>query len=75
MAKEIKCPLLIDEKKGRKVALKENIQIIGTVGILLVAKKKGIVENIKEPMKKIQKSGYRISKSLYKKALDLADEK
>ena len=34
--------LLIDEKKGRKIARKRNIKIIGTVGLLALSYKKGI---------------------------------
>ncbi len=75
LAKELKYPLLIDEKKGRNVALKENVKIIGTVGILIIAKKKGLIKNIKQLMNEMQKSGYRISKILYKKALSLTKEK
>ncbi|MHA1301333.1 MAG: DUF3368 domain-containing protein [Candidatus Helarchaeota archaeon] len=58
LAFEINNPLLlIDEKKGIKVANTFNIQTLGTLGILLLAKKKGIrkfdelIENIETLIK------------------------
>ncbi len=75
IAKEMKVPLLIDEQKGRKVAQKENLEIIGSIGILLIAKRKGILRNIKNSIKEMQNTGYRFSKNLYNKALSLTNEK
>jgi predicted nucleic acid-binding protein len=43
LAKERNLPLLIDEKLGRGIAQKANITIIGTAGVLLLAKKKGVI--------------------------------
>ncbi len=74
VAKEMNIPLLIDEQKGRKVAKKENVKITGSIGILLIAKKKGVLKNVRKSMQKMQDTGYRFSKKLYKKALFLADE-
>ena len=75
VAKEMKIPLLIDELKGRKVAKKENVKIIGSIGILLIAKKTSLLKSIKESMIKMQDTGYRFSDKLYKKALSLSNEK
>ena len=37
LAEKLKLPLIIDEKKGRKIAERRGIKIIGTLGILLKA--------------------------------------
>jgi predicted nucleic acid-binding protein len=66
--------LLIDEIKGRKIARYYNVNIIGTLGILLKAKKDGVLSSIKPSIDLLQKSSIRISDDLYKLALDTAVE-
>ena len=46
LAKKEGLVLLIDEKRGRKVAQKEKIKITGTGAVLVTAKKKGIIEKV-----------------------------
>ena len=66
--------LLIDEKKGRKIALYNEINIIGSLGILLIAKQKGLIISIKPLLERLQQSYIRISDELYLKTLNLAGE-
>jgi predicted nucleic acid-binding protein len=66
--------LLIDEKKGRKIASRHGVKIIGTLGVLLAAKEKGLLELIKPSIEMLQKTPLRISDALFQKALDLAGE-
>ena len=40
-----KSQLIIDEKKGREVAQKLKIEIIGTLKVILMAKQKGIIQS------------------------------
>ncbi|RLA67067.1 MAG: DUF3368 domain-containing protein [Epsilonproteobacteria bacterium] len=40
LALELKLPLVIDEKKGRKIALREGIKIIGLLGVVYLNIKK-----------------------------------
>jgi predicted nucleic acid-binding protein len=44
--------LIIDELKGRSVAQLLNIEIIGTIGLLILAKKKGIITDLYETVQK-----------------------
>jgi predicted nucleic acid-binding protein len=66
--------LLIDEKKGRKIALHHGIKIVGTLGILLLSKQKGLITNIKPLLNILKQSNIRISGELYEQALLLAGE-
>lgn len=38
--------LLIDEKRGRAVALREGLAIVGVVGILVAAKQRGLIPSV-----------------------------
>jgi predicted nucleic acid-binding protein len=66
--------LLIDEKKGRKVAEYYDVKIIGTIGLLLKAKQEGIVPRIKPYIELLQQSTIRIAPELYQRALERAGE-
>ncbi|MDR0866747.1 MAG: DUF3368 domain-containing protein [Candidatus Symbiothrix sp.] len=66
--------LLIDEKRGRKIALYNGIKVIGTLGILLLSKQKRLLASIKPLLDLLQQSNIRISDKLYKQALLLAGE-
>lgn len=56
--------LIIDEVKGRKVATENGLEIIGTLGLLLLAKKRGLVEDLEQVLKDLNKNGFRVSKKL-----------
>jgi predicted nucleic acid-binding protein len=75
LALEIKSSLLIlDEKKGRKIAEELGIEIIGSLGVLIKAKDKGIIKSIKEVLALIEKTNFRISEAIKKKLLNEAGE-
>ncbi|MFM9841325.1 MAG: DUF3368 domain-containing protein [Cyclobacteriaceae bacterium] len=77
LAKEVKADLLIiDELKGRKCAKQLNLNIIGLIGILLLAKQKGILGSIREILTELQeKAGFWISEKLFSATIELANEK
>ena len=66
--------LLIDEKKGRKIAAYNKINIIGSLGILLLSKQKDLIPLVKPFLNCLQQSHIRISDELYLKTLELAEE-
>lgn len=74
LAKELGKMLLIDEVLGRRVAKHENIRIIGTAGILVLAKKKEIIKSVKNVLHDLQTEGYYLSENLCKEVLKMAGE-
>jgi uncharacterized protein len=66
--------LIIDELNGRKVAVELGLQIIGTIGILVAAKRKKLIETIKQYLDDLRNNGFWISEKIYVEALKLANE-
>jgi len=56
--------LIIDERKGREIAKNLDVKIIGLLGILIIAKRKGIINNLSLYFDKIENVGFRISEKL-----------
>lgn len=66
--------LLIDDCRGRKVAQLNQIVVIGSVGILLLAKQKGVLSSIKPKLDLLRASNVYVAESLLIQALRLAGE-
>ena len=67
--------LLIDERKGRKIAEKYSIRITGLLGILIESKKDGLIEKLKPLLDKlIYEMGFRINPKLYQEVLRIVEE-
>ena len=66
--------ILIDEHKGRRLARLNGLQPIGTLGVLIQAKKAGYIAELKPCLDKLVENKIRISNALYKRALMLASE-
>ena len=67
--------LLIDEKKGRKIATEYGIKITGLIGILIEAKHAKIINKVKPLLDKlIYEIGFRINPKLYNRVLSIVDE-
>jgi len=56
--------LIIDERKGRKVAKSLGIRIMGTLGVLVLAKEKGLIQLIKPYLTALTKIDFRLSDRL-----------
>ncbi|NTW48412.1 MAG: DUF3368 domain-containing protein [Chlorobiales bacterium] len=62
--------LLIDERKGRKVATELGLKIIGSLGILIQAKERGFINSLKEEIEKLKSVDFRVSELLIKQILE-----
>jgi len=62
--------LIIDEIKGRNIAKSVNIEIIGTIGILLLASNKGLINDVISVILKLTRNGFRLSDKLVDKIIE-----
>jgi len=49
--------VLLDEKDARRAAHRLGLKVLGTVGLLVWAKRVGIISNLKEQLDKLQSTG------------------
>jgi predicted nucleic acid-binding protein len=66
--------LIIDDFKARKVAHNLKLNHTGTIGVIVAAKQRGIINSIKPILKKIKETNFRISADLELQALLQAKE-
>ena len=67
--------ILLDERRGRQVAATFNLRILGTLGILIQAKRQGLVGRVKPLLDDLTaKFGFWVSPDLYAVVLVSADE-
>lgn len=66
--------ILIDERAGRLAAKAHHLNVIGTLGILLLAKRRGVLPFIKPKIYELRNSGYFISEGLIADVLEIAGE-
>lgn len=68
--------LLIDERLGRREATRRGLSITGVLGILLVAKYRGLIPLVRPVIDAlIMEAGFRVSQDLYVDILSTAGEK
>lgn len=66
--------VIIDDQDARRVTRRLGLKLIGTIGLLLVGKKRGIVSSVRAEIEQLEASGFWISKSLRLEALKEAGE-
>lgn len=66
--------LLLDDSRARKIARLNDIEVIGSLGVLLLAKASNLLPAIKPSIDSIQAAGVYLSESLVAEALRLAGE-
>lgn len=56
--------LIIDESKGRRIAQSLNVDIIGSIGVILLAGKKGLIKDVIGTVLRLVNKGFRLSDNL-----------
>ena len=74
LALAMRTGLLIDDLPARRFAKRHGIAILGTGGLLILAKNKGVTERIEPWLRNLRTQGYRISKALIQELLNRAGE-
>lgn len=69
-----KSTALIDDRAARKCAETLNLKTLGTGGILILAKKRGLIENVAVELKNLQSAGLWISDEIVNTILKRAGE-
>ena len=68
LSKEIDdCLLILDDLKARQLADELNLKYTGSIGILILAKRKGLIADIDVVITKIQATNFRISNAIINK--------
>lgn len=66
--------VLMDERRGRAVCWEVGLEVVGTGGLLVRAKEKGLVANIRDPLDRLIRQGFRLAPELYEAFLKEANE-
>jgi predicted nucleic acid-binding protein len=71
---ELKCRIILDDRKARIAARRLGVQITGTVGLLVKAKRDGIIPALLPLLDALDASHFHVSRALRAEALRLAGE-
>lgn len=66
--------LILDDKKGRRAATRLGIAFTGTVGLIVRAKREGLLDQARPVLDDLMEVGFHLTPALYQTALKLAGE-
>lgn len=66
--------LIVDDLQARRLATSLGLPIIGTTGLLLAAKQKGLIPAVRRPLDDLRELGFHLHPNLYRDALVKAGE-
>jgi hypothetical protein len=75
LSKELEAgPVIIDELKARKVAIMMRLPVIGGVGLLMHAKKTGLIKAVKPYLDEMIRQGICYKETFYREVLKSIEE-
>jgi predicted nucleic acid-binding protein len=74
IAAEMGCRPILDDLAARRCARFLGLTVIGTGRLLVLAKQRGLIGSVREPLDRLAAQGFRMSGQLIAKLLDAADE-
>lgn len=67
--------LLIDERKGRRLAAAEGVHVIGLVGVILLAKRRAVIESAGDLLDRLcREAGMYVAERIVRAALESVGE-
>lgn len=74
LAERLGADLLCDDAAGRAEARRRGISVVGTLGVLLLAKRKGLLPKVRPVMESMVREGMYVAAALARAVLSLAGE-
>lgn len=66
--------LIIDDARAKKAAYANGLEVMGSIGVLLLAKERGLIKEIKSLLNLLSASDIHLSSKVINKVLELAGE-
>lgn len=73
-AEECGGTVIMDERKGRRYAQRLGLPLTGTLGVLLLAKERGLITTVSSAIAQLQNAGLYLDAALVARVLELAGE-
>ena len=74
LAQELGAGVLMDDKAGRTVAKQIGLAVIGTAGVLVLAKRRGLLPKVRPLLNALVESGYFLGSNVVNETLRLSGE-
>ncbi len=74
LARELGLKIILDDLRARRLARRFELDVIGTLGILVRAKKQGILAHLGPLLAELEASGFHMTRELKEEALRQASE-
>ena len=66
--------LVLDDRNARRYANAAGLEITGTLGILVLAKERGVIDTVRPILDRLQELQFRVDSETLKMVLDMAEE-
>jgi len=74
LARELKCEVILDDRRARRLAATHHVPHLGLLGLLLRAKQKGNIDVIRPAVEALRSQGFFLSDQVIAEALRRAGE-